>query len=114
MSLLGHLNFASRVVRPGRTFVSYLIKLSTTVTELHQHVRITAEVRLDLDMWKKFLEGWNGVSMFLDDTITSSPISIYIQTQLIPTLVVSMVNDGSKTTSHQILHAKMKKCPWPC
>ena len=72
LSLLGHLNFASRVVRPGRTFVSYLIKLSTTVTELHHHVRITAEVRLDLDMWKKFLEGWNGVSMFLDDTITSS------------------------------------------
>ena len=36
LSLLGHLNFASRVVRPGRTF-----------TELYHHVRITAELRLD-------------------------------------------------------------------
>ena len=47
LSLLGHLNFASRVVRPGRSFVSYLIKLSTTVTELHHHVRLTAEVHLE-------------------------------------------------------------------
>ena len=91
LSLLGHLNFASRgvrpgrtfvsyliklsttVVRPGRTFVSYLIKLSTTVTELHHHVRITAEVRLDLDMWEKILRRMEWcVYMFLDDTITSS------------------------------------------
>ena len=72
LSLLGHLNFASRVVRPGRSFVSYLIKLSTTVTELHHHVRLTAEVHLDISMWIKFLSGWNGVSMFLDDDITSS------------------------------------------
>lgn len=31
LSLLGHLNFASRVIHPGRSFVSHLIKLSTTV-----------------------------------------------------------------------------------
>ena len=31
LSLLGHLNFSSRVIYPGRAFVSYLITLSTTV-----------------------------------------------------------------------------------
>ena len=27
LSLLGHINFASRVIRPGRSFISYLLKL---------------------------------------------------------------------------------------
>ena len=69
LSLLGHLNFACRVIHPGRSFISYLIKLSTTVKELHHHVKISAECRLDLSMWYKFLSGWNGVSFFLHDNI---------------------------------------------
>jgi len=55
LSLLGHLNFACRVILPGRSFISYLIGLSTTVKELHHHVKLTAECRLDLHMWSKFL-----------------------------------------------------------
>jgi hypothetical protein len=72
LSLLGHLNFASRVVVPGRTFVSYLIKLSTTVKEMHHFVNINAECRLDLKMWHKFLTGWNGKSIFLDNHTTKA------------------------------------------
>ena len=72
LSLLGHLNFARRVIRPGRSFVAYLINLSTTVKELHHHVKLSQDVRLDLDMWLKFLSGWNGVSFFLDDDITTN------------------------------------------
>ncbi|VDI30344.1 Hypothetical predicted protein [Mytilus galloprovincialis] len=34
LSLLGHLNFACRVIVPGRSFVSHLIKLSTTVKKV--------------------------------------------------------------------------------
>ena len=49
LSLLGHLNFASRVIYPGRAFVSYLISLSTTVRSLF-HVKITSECRLDIKM----------------------------------------------------------------
>lgn len=51
LSLLGHMNFASRVIRPGRAFVSHLISLSTTVTESHYHVTLTSAVRSDLAMW---------------------------------------------------------------
>ena len=47
LSLLGHLNFACRVIYPGCAFVSYLIRLSCTVKELHHHVKITNECRLD-------------------------------------------------------------------
>ena len=72
LSLLGHLNFACRVVRPGRSFISYLIKLLTTVKELHHHVKISAECRLDINMWFKFLSSWNGVSFFLNDDIVNA------------------------------------------
>jgi len=72
LSILGHLNFACRVIHPGRSFVSYLISLSTTVTELHHHVKLTANCRLDIDMWGKFLAQWNGVSFFLDSDITEA------------------------------------------
>ena len=51
LSLLGHMNFASKVVRPGRSFVSHLITLSTTVKELHHRVTLNAAIRSDIQMW---------------------------------------------------------------
>ena len=38
LSLIGSLSHASKVVRPGRTFLRRLIDLSTTVSELHHHI----------------------------------------------------------------------------
>ena len=38
LSLLGHLNFACRVIHPGRSFISHLIKLSTTVSKLSHYI----------------------------------------------------------------------------
>ena len=72
LSLLGHLNFASRVIRPGRSFVSHLIFLSTKVKELHHYVKLDTEVRSEIRMWQLFLQEWNGVSFFLDDNITAA------------------------------------------
>ena len=40
LQLLRHLSFASRVIVPGRSFVSYLIDLSTKVKELHYYVNL--------------------------------------------------------------------------
>ena len=60
LSLLGHLNFASRV-RPGRSFVSHLIFLSTMVKELHHYVKLDTEVRSEIRKWQLFLQEWNGV-----------------------------------------------------
>lgn len=84
LSLLGHMNFASRVIRPGRAFVSHLISLSTTVTELHYHVTLTSAVRSDLAMWARFLDTWNGVSFFHDDNVTSAA-DMEIHTDATPT-----------------------------
>ncbi len=70
LSLLGHLNFACRVIYPGRAFVSYLISLSSSVSKLHHYVKITTDCRLDISMWSKFLYEWNGISMFMNDELT--------------------------------------------
>ena len=72
LQLLGHLNFASRVILPGRSFVSYLIKLSTTVSSLHHMVYLDQHCQQDLHMWHKFLTGWNGVSLFYDSSFTNA------------------------------------------
>lgn len=72
LQLLGHLNFASRVILPGRSFVSYLLALATTVTELHHHVHLSVTCREDMHMWLSFLQQWNGVSLFHELTITSA------------------------------------------
>ena len=70
LSLLGHLNFASRVIHPGRSFVSHLLSLAATAKELHHHLKLSPACRQDMLMWGKFLSEWNGVSFFLDDHIT--------------------------------------------
>jgi hypothetical protein len=70
--LIGHLVYASRVVVPGRTFVSHLIFLSTTVKRLFNTVQLNSECKLDIIMWSHFINGWNGVSLFLDDEPTNN------------------------------------------
>ncbi|VDI05554.1 Hypothetical predicted protein [Mytilus galloprovincialis] len=72
LQLLGHLNFASRVILPGRSFVSYLINLSTTVKDLSDFVHLSTECRTDLDFWLRFLSNWNGITMFHENEFTSS------------------------------------------
>lgn len=50
LQLLGHLNFASRFIIPGRSFVSYYLSLALSVRELHHHVHLNAECREDILM----------------------------------------------------------------
>jgi hypothetical protein len=72
LSVLGHLNFASRVILPGRSFVSYLLSLSTSVKELHHHVKLSKDCLTDINMWIRFLKEWNGLSFFYEDFLTES------------------------------------------
>lgn len=62
LSLLRHLNFACRVVLPGRSFISHLIVLSTTEEPLHLNVHFDSMCRDDLAMCSDFLKSWNVVS----------------------------------------------------
>jgi hypothetical protein len=72
LQLLGHFNFATRVILPGRAFMSYLISLSTTVKELHYFVHLNQECRNDLKMWLTFLADWNGITLFYDRFLSSN------------------------------------------
>ena len=40
LSLIGSFNFACKVIVPGHTFLSRMIRLSCTVKELHYHVHV--------------------------------------------------------------------------
>ena len=72
-SLIGTLQFACRVVVPGRTFLQRVINLTRGVPSRFHHVRLNKEFFKDLDMWLLFLTGWNGRSFFLDTSVTPSP-----------------------------------------
>ncbi len=63
LSLIGQLQHACCVVKPGRTFLRRMISLSASVKELHYRVRLNKEFRSDLEWWACFLPTWNGVGM---------------------------------------------------
>ena len=76
LQLLGHFNFAMRVIIPGRSFVSYLISLSTIVHGLKYKVFLSDECRIDLRFCHTFLLSWNGISMLYDTNYTRATSSI--------------------------------------
>ena len=55
--LAGFLNFVCKAVVPGRAFVRRLYGLIVSEDKLmqHHHVRVSEEVRLDLEIWRTFL-----------------------------------------------------------
>ena len=63
LSLIGQLQHACCVVRPGRTFLRRMITLSSVPKELYHRVRLSAAFRSDLAWWDTLLESWNGTSM---------------------------------------------------
>jgi len=64
-SLLGLLNFACLVVVPGRAFLRRLIDLTIGVTKPHHHIRTSKGAKLDIMLWLRFLDEFNGRSFFL-------------------------------------------------
>ena len=63
LSVIGKLAFASRVVRTGRAFLGRLIDASKTARHLHFSVKVTREVRADLEWWRDCVKSHNGVSL---------------------------------------------------
>ena len=67
-SLIGLLNHACKVVRPGRTFLRRMIDLLTStgassIPRQHHHIRLNREFRADLAWWRSFVQQWNGVGL---------------------------------------------------
>ena len=74
-SLIGHLSHASKVVKPGRTFMREVIRTMSIPRASHHLTRLNAQCRADLAWWSIFLASWNGISLFpglpLGETITA-------------------------------------------
>ena len=62
-SLVGKLQHAYKVVRPGRSFLRQIFELLGGVHHDHHHVKLNGGKRSDLAWWDLFLESRNGVSM---------------------------------------------------
>ena len=60
-SLVGKLSFAASVV-PARPFLRRTTDLIYSVSKPFYNVRITNEVRKDLELWKTFLSQYNGIT----------------------------------------------------
>lgn len=73
-SVLGLLNFACVVVKPGRRFLRRLIDLTVGVRAAHFFISLTRAVKDYLDMWHQFLEQFNGRSLFLDEHFISNHV----------------------------------------
>ena len=63
-SIIGKLNHAAAVVRPGRTFIRHLIESMKKPKRPGHRVWLDSECRSDLQWWSLFLQAWNGVSYF--------------------------------------------------
>ena len=63
-SLIGSLSFACKAIPVGRPFLRRLIDLTVgVVPEKHHHLRISKEVKEDLNVWFSFLSDYNGISV---------------------------------------------------
>ena len=66
-SLLGLLNFACAVVKPGCASLKRLIDLTLGIRSAHHLIRLTSKAKADLRLWLSFLPKFNGKSFFLHD-----------------------------------------------
>lgn len=65
-SLIGFLNFACKVVVPGRPFLRRLIDLTVGLEKPYHHVSLDADARADIAAWQLFMEDYNGKCLMLD------------------------------------------------
>ncbi|XP_061191730.1 uncharacterized protein LOC133199966 [Saccostrea echinata] len=70
-SLIGLLNFACKVVAPGRAFCRRLIDATIGIRKPHHKLRVTLEMKADLLVWLKFLQNYNGVTVISNNIWTS-------------------------------------------
>ena len=65
-SLIGSLNFCCRAIAVGCPFCRRLINSTCGIKCAHHYIRITKEMRVDLNVWLDFFRHYNGISVFHD------------------------------------------------
>ncbi|GAA6097672.1 uncharacterized protein LOC119489294 [Tachysurus ichikawai] len=72
LSLLGHFNFAMRIIPQGRSFISRLLDISKSAENLHDSITLNAGCKSELHFWSLLCAGWNGISFFYNDAVETS------------------------------------------
>ena len=77
-SILGHLNFACRVVVPGRAFLRRIYALTHKALRPYHHIKMTKATKADFNLWSTFLRNYNGRTFFrLDAVHTDEALQLY-------------------------------------
>ena len=64
LSLVGLLQHATKVVSPGRTFLSRMYRTAARLKRLSYYTRLNTAFQSDLRWWHLFASSWNGRSFF--------------------------------------------------
>ena len=75
--LTGLLQFATRVVRPGRPFLRRLYAMQDIGSHPNHFIRLNLPARADIMWWHIFMEEWNGVSLLWDLGLQAPDIQVY-------------------------------------
>ncbi|KAM4748944.1 protein KTI12 homolog [Rhinophrynus dorsalis] len=75
-SLLGTLNFATRVIPMGRVFSRRLEQATVGVKQPFHWVRVTKQLKEDLKVWETFLEDFNGVRLWRSAPESSAELQL--------------------------------------
>lgn len=76
-SLVGRLNFACRIIPIGRVFCRRLSMAMSGVRSQRHYVRLSGDLRADLQVWSVFLDSFNGRSLFLEGPMDSADVELF-------------------------------------
>ena len=75
--LAGLLQFATKVVRPGRPFLRRLYAMQEIGSHPNHFIRLNLPARADIMWWFIFVEQWNGVFLLWDIRLHNSDLMVY-------------------------------------
>ena len=75
--LTGLLQFATKVVRPGRPFLRRLYAMQDIGSHPNHFIRLNIPARADIMWWYIFMEEWNGVSLLWDLGLQVPNVQVY-------------------------------------
>ena len=76
-NLVGMLQFATKVVRPGRPFLRHLYAMQQIGKLPSHYIRLNAPARADILWWYFFMDRWNGISMLWSLKRQSADLSVF-------------------------------------
>ena len=76
-SLVGLLQFATKVVKPGRPFLRRLYTMQQIGKSPSHHIRLNVPARADILWWYFFMDRWNGISILWSLHRQSADLSVF-------------------------------------